>query len=69
MMQIKIFIAVDKVIYVKKKIWAMFLGFGASVIDLSSTVVTILTIQDSVERSGKVTGLEVKRSGLLGLPR
>ena len=68
-MQIKIFIAVDKVIYVKKKIWAMFLGFGASVIDLSSTVVTILTIQDSVERSGKVTGLEVKRSGLLGLPR
>ena len=53
----------------KKKIWAMFLGFGASVIDLSSTVVTILTIQDSVERSGKVTGLAVKRSGLLGLPR
>ena len=47
----------------------MFLGFGASVIDLSSTVVTILTIQDSVERSGKVTGLAVKRSGLLDLPR
>ena len=46
----------------------MFLGFGASVIDLSNTVVTILIIQDSVGRSGKVTGLAVKRSGLLGLP-
>ena len=68
MMRIKIVIAVDKAIYVKKKIWAMFLGFGASVIDLSNTVVTILIIQDNVGRSGKVTGLAVKRSGLLGLP-
>lgn len=64
MMQLEIFIAVDEATYVKKKIWAMFLGFRASVINLSRTVVPILTIQDIVQCSGKGIELGVKRPGL-----
>ena len=42
----------------------MFLGFRASVINLSRTVVPILTIQDIVQCSGKGVELGVKRPGL-----
>lgn len=41
----------------------MFLGVGATVINPSSTMVPILTIQDIIQCSGKGTGLGVTSSG------
>lgn len=63
-MQLKISVGVDKPNYVKKKIWAMFLGFRAMVMNPSSTGVPILTIQDTAQHSGKGIGPGVERPGL-----